>query len=154
MSKIERTPNDFYSRLLRDHAPSAIRIVVPGEPKGFRVATKRGQWNKGLRDYRKWKDDCVIATEGFGLDCPVFADSAYPVYVHTSAFYSSKVHCDPQNTSKGYVDAIMPPGKGGGDKYAGTSCDAPLYDYANPRTLVEIRGWLLRKYEHLVSEAW
>ncbi len=131
----------------------AIRIVVPGEPKGYRVARNRG-WSKEQRVYRIWRDSVCEAFKKAGVSCPTFADYAYPLFVHTRAFYSSRCHCDPGNTNKGLIDAIFYGSKGTNDKYVGGCYDAPLYDKENPRTEVELRGWILKKYPELVTSEW
>lgn len=130
---------------------SALRFIVFGEPKGYRATG--GKWNKVTRATLNWYADCVRACESFGVECPLFADKNYPIFIHTRAYYSKGVHCDPGNTHKGLIDALFYKSVGPGDKFVGGSFDGPLYDVSNPRVEVEIRGWVLRKYTDLVSIA-
>lgn len=133
--------------------PQAIRFIVPGEPLGYRTAGRYGH-NKVSVRVHAWNDAIRDAATSIGVSTPLFCDKAYPVIVDIRAYYSSRLHCDPGNTHKGLIDALFYKSTSG-DKYTGGAFDLPYYDKENPRTLVELRGWILKKkHSNLVSESW
>ncbi len=131
----------------------AIRIVVPGEPFGYNTALR--SWNKTSVNVLRWYNKVRKVFNAAGIKTPLFADSAYPVYLDCRCYFSSGVHCDPGNTHKGFTDALFYKSVGPGDKYVGGSFDVPFYSEDNPRTEIELRGWYLRKkYKHLITHSW
>jgi len=139
---------------LCERSGPAIRFVIYGEPKGFLVARGRSQWTKGLKAFRLWCDEARKACNAFGVETPLYCDAAYPLWIGCSPYYSGNVHCDPGNTSKGLIDTLFRGTNGPGDKFVAGGWDSPSYCVQSPRTLVEIRGWILRKYPELVSDSW
>lgn len=116
-------------------------FVVRGEPQGFSVARKA---NARTMAIKHWKDR-VTTTMGHKYSkVAVIATIERPVFIHVEPYFSSRIHCDPENVRKLLVDAIyLEAGPGSGqDKYVFGSHAGPQYDMMNPRTEV----WLWRTH--------
>ncbi len=132
----------------------ALRFIVYGDPKGYLTTHTRATWTKAIKRYRDWRSDVCDSARDIGIPTPLYCAESYPIWIGTCAYYQSSVHCDPGNTHKGAIDALFYGTIGPGDKFASGSFDSPLYDKKNPRTLIEIRGHLLRRHANLVSHSW
>src|SRR6185436_11076756 len=89
--------------------------------------------------YRSYKEKVVLfARQAFLPEqWPLRVSEKSPVLIETKAFFSSRVHPDPENCRKCFGDALFP-GSTGGDKYTAGMFWPPLYDKANPRVEVKI----------------
>lgn len=108
-----------------------------GVPLGFTVA--RNMAIPARRSAEGWAHDfqTYLAHE-FGEDFHLEATEDSPVWVATRAWYSHKVHCDPENTHKLAKDILfrspLDSGKtNNSDKYTGGVYDSPRYDASTPR---------------------
>ena len=107
------------------------------------------------RKYKAWCDAVRMEAENHQIKVPMTANKAVKVLFAVRSYFRNGVHPDPENVTKGIVDALFyrpkvkwPKGvkrpknlpKGGkDDKYVGMRTDPPLYDKDRPR--VEITIW-------------
>ena len=119
---------------------SVRKIVIVGDPVGYYAQGKSPNWTR-LNAYICWKAMVQKAAMMQGVKLPLAASREWPLWIHTSAWFRTSVHADPENIRKGISDALFYAGKGergSADKYTGGSFEAPLYDPDNPRVEVTI----------------
>lgn len=126
-------------------------FVVSGKPIGY-VEYSRGAKgiSKQVRAYWAYLKEVREVARGAGIPIPLVATEAEPMYIYTEAYFSSRVHSDPENVHKGIKDSLFynekqkypPPAKSRekfyADKYTCGTYELPLYDKTNPRVVIEI----------------
>ena len=115
-------------------------LELEGAPQGFTVTRKTGKKSKQALRAHSWAKLVRVALEHeYGVNHLV-ATPENPIYIHTQAWYPSKVHCDPENTHKLAKDAIfyLAPKGSRGDKYTAGSYEGPMYDSVNPRMIMHM----------------
>lgn len=117
-------------------------FTVPGPPRGFlAVDRRRGRVApsvlKRVQEMRSYRDKVRIYALQAGLKLPLEASEEFPVLVHVSCFFDSRVHPDPENVSKLLRDVLFYKAPGG-DKHVGGYHSPPLYDQKNPRVEIVI----------------
>lgn len=120
-----------------------VRFTVPGSPVGYYAEGRKPNWTRKAAyiAYKRMVQFCAVEA---GLELPLKATPERPLIIDVVPYFSSGVHCDPENVRKGVSDALFYAGsgqaKGNGDKYTGGSFPPPRYDQARPRVEVTVRA--------------
>lgn len=126
---------------------SVFEFTIEGDPRGYYASGKVPN-RKRLNAYVAFKRHAQISARFAGLELPLTASKGAQLEITTRAYYRTGVHCDPENTHKGTVDALFwhpETGKRGNDKHVGGHFSPPMYDPERPRVEVEIRWLALTK---------
>jgi len=134
----------------------AHRFTVEGDPVGYYALGKHPNW-KRKEQYHTYKRAVQRVAELAGVGRLV-ASIERPLRIHTTAWFRTRVHPDPENVRKGICDALFyrrpSQHRGNADKYTGGSFPPPLYDRERPRVevVIEEPATIVGPMEHRVAE--
>lgn len=117
------------------------RFEVPGPPVGYYAHGARPNHTRH-QAYVAYKRHVQVCAMAAGVRLPLVATHASPLLVETEAYFEHGTHADPENVRKGITDALFysREARGSADKHTGGAFPPPLYDPANPRVVVVVKG--------------
>jgi hypothetical protein len=109
-----------------------VEFFVEGEPVGYTIALQL--WAPRVKRYHDFCELVRFSALQAGVDLPIVATEAAPVYLYTQAVFGRRRFPDPENVHKGIKDALFYAkrsgirGRGrGDDRWTGGQYEAPAF---------------------------